>query len=927
MFSTCKPSLSQNSHSKKASSNKQQQRQQQPRQRQEPLKVNARTKKKKTGEEAAKGKATGVAEQNVSKTKDTQLHEVLTPLTTITGPSLQNIHIGHIATNHDTENTTPIWAPKVSDYRYSRTPPGQDLDALQELVDKLLLTNSTTAKRALLKEYPGPAPLLAWIYDPSRQFNVSSARLVKYAKTRTKEVREQHNEAKALTPPSTQGFSSSSNSSSNGRASTESLRRGSGVYDTLPELLNALSTRAVSGHAALDTILLFMRRFCTTDKDQNGSTTEIQRNDDINGTLALFNTSRSKLLFRILDKNLKAGCNVNLIRDAYPNLIPGFHVALGHSLSGGLEQARLLFKVVNSDTVSTPSLGSNEKGKREKKKTKAKKKQEAVSFTDKAEVGMDGWYASRKLDGVRCLIRIDRLTGEIETLSRTGKAFESLGPLREELRRLLSSSTSSSFSSSIIKDSKSEHHASNGDEIRRRERFFERALGWNKSLMNIDRGGHPIRRREPLPETLILDGELCVFSTDPALIPDTEINSNLMSSAQGNEDSDDNSNYTSGSIDLANIGSPDDELGQERFLKAVSVAKRGWDGQKSLLLDGNDEGKDKNDDNKEDGKEQNKQVDKEKERVHESLELERTMEEGSSSKWLLPRSDVVVYCLFDCLTGEEFQERIGTRPFSERIRGITEALEMEKAHPHQRNTDEGPQAMNNASLPPSSPLIRVLQQTRIKDFEQLEAMVVKGMKRGWEGVILRKDVGYEGKRSRNLLKIKQFQDAEFIVQDAMLGSMRLAVNGQFEELDNVLTNVVILHRGNRVRVGSGFSAEERIRYGKDPSLIVGKTITVKYFEESKTQATATPLPSTSSPTSLRLSSDSHTVTEAGAETENGVGVSDKVNRVPQEENENRRESHGENMSNGQVVKGEDSFVWSLRFPTVKMIYEDGPRQM
>jgi ATP-dependent DNA ligase len=34
-----------------------------------------------------------------------------------------------------------------------------------------------------------------------------------------------------------------------------------------------------------------------------------------------------------------------------------------------------------------------------------------------------------------------------------------------------------------------------------------------------------------------------------------------------------------------------------------------------------------------------------------------------------------------------------------------------------------------------------------------------------KGVMLRKDVGYEGKRSKNLLKVKKFFDAEYTVVD------------------------------------------------------------------------------------------------------------------------------------------------------------------
>ena len=51
----------------------------------------------------------------------------------------------------------------------------------------------------------------------------------------------------------------------------------------------------------------------------------------------------------------------------------------------------------------------------------------------------------------------------------------------------------------------------------------------------------------------------------------------------------------------------------------------------------------------------------------------------------------------------------------------------------------------------------------------------------------------------------------------------------------VLSNVVIEHKGNKVSVGSGFSIEEREYYKNNPNEILNKIITVKYFEETQNQ--------------------------------------------------------------------------------------------
>jgi len=49
------------------------------------------------------------------------------------------------------------------------------------------------------------------------------------------------------------------------------------------------------------------------------------------------------------------------------------------------------------------------------------------------------------------------------------------------------------------------------------------------------------------------------------------------------------------------------------------------------------------------------------------------------------------------------------------------------------------------------------------------------------------------------------------------------------------SQIMIKHKGFEVGVGSGFSMEQRMEFHQDPSKIVGKTITVQYFEETHNQ--------------------------------------------------------------------------------------------
>jgi hypothetical protein len=80
--------------------------------------------------------------------------------------------------------------------------------------------------------------------------------------------------------------------------------------------------------------------------------------------------------------------------------------------------------------------------------------------------------------------------------------------------------------------------------------------------------------------------------------------------------------------------------------------------------------------------------------------------------------------------------------------------------------------------------------------------------------------------SASIRKYKQWQEAEFTVTGVQRALMRLPVNQEYEEREG-LASVTISHDGTDVFVGSGFTAEERLRYAANPSLILGKEITVQ----------------------------------------------------------------------------------------------------
>jgi DNA ligase-1 len=143
-------------------------------------------------------------------------------------------------------------------------------------------------------------------------------------------------------------------------------------------------------------------------------------------------------------------------------------------------------------------------------------------------------------------------------------------------------------------------------------------------------------------------------------------------------------------------------------------------------------------------------------------------------------------------------------------------------------------ALQKILLKNSCKHVSFLKQTPITNFEELDALTAKASEKGWEGLMLRKNSTYKGKRSDDVLKVKTFYDNEYKVVDTFFGPLRY-INEGVEVEEEMLSGVAIMHKGNIVRVGSGFSIEQRKEFFSNPEKILDKTITVQYFEESQNQ--------------------------------------------------------------------------------------------
>ena len=170
------------------------------------------------------------------------------------------------------------------------------------------------------------------------------------------------------------------------------------------------------------------------------------------------------------------------------------------------------------------------------------------------------------------------------------------------------------------------------------------------------------------------------------------------------------------------------------------------------------------------------------------------------------------YVMFDYLTLSEFDSKTSEMVLTSRLGRFAKVVEHIE----------------------SSIYLSVLNQIVVTDDDHFAKLSAEAEELGHEGLMVRKNVGYEGKRTQNLLKVKKFFDAEYQVVDLDFEDHRVIRDGK-EVVMPMLAQVWIEHKGYKVAVGSGWNQEQRIRYQKNPSELIGKTITVQYFEETKNQ--------------------------------------------------------------------------------------------
>ena len=109
------------------------------------------------------------------------------------------------------------------------------------------------------------------------------------------------------------------------------------------------------------------------------------------------------------------------------------------------------------------------------------------------------------------------------------------------------------------------------------------------------------------------------------------------------------------------------------------------------------------------------------------------------------------------------------------------------------------------------------------DQEMIPVLLDKMVAEDKEGLMVNLDVPYKCKRHNGILKVKRFYTMDLSIIGCEEGSGRLA---------NRLGAFVLDFKGNEVRVGSGFTDEERFWFWQRRESMIGKLCEVKYKEIS-----------------------------------------------------------------------------------------------
>lgn len=176
-----------------------------------------------------------------------------------------------------------------------------------------------------------------------------------------------------------------------------------------------------------------------------------------------------------------------------------------------------------------------------------------------------------------------------------------------------------------------------------------------------------------------------------------------------------------------------------------------------------------------------------------------------------PECDNLYYCIFDMVQKEAFENKTpDVATFKDEYKRMIAHLGIVEEKRDWYVTSQ-----------PNILLLKQVDETKLEELQQ------NRIKYNYEGIMIRNaDAHYEYKRSNNIRKIKEMQDTEVKLLGMEAGTGKFA---------NTLGAMVADYNGYELKIGSGFSDEQRKHYWQHRDEYVGKYVKVKYFEKTVNQ--------------------------------------------------------------------------------------------
>lgn len=199
--------------------------------------------------------------------------------------------------------------------------------------------------------------------------------------------------------------------------------------------------------------------------------------------------------------------------------------------------------------------------------------------------------------------------------------------------------------------------------------------------------------------------------------------------------------------------------------------------------------------------------------------------------------------VFDYMPIEDFETQTSSMIYTERRFVVEDIFDSACLKRDSELRKEGSYLRGCDTFPRYFDLLRILYEGT--DTSEIIEWLNDQTEQGEEGVMINIcDALYDFKRTNNLLKVKKFQDTEVKVIGFQEGTNKYT---------GTLGALVCEYKYSTVDVGSGFSDVLRDEIWANKDAWLGKTITVKYFEETYNSATG--MPSLRFPVFIRVRED------------------------------------------------------------------------